>query len=308
MKKIVMSLMTICLVAGLVGGGLFADFSDIETSRDNFFQTGALDLKVSDFLGTEYQDPNVPAFYEITDALPCCDKSIFLDLENYGQGFQVIPWAYVHFKNLECYWVVPKNVWKWVDANGDECDAPVPTPVHGDTGVGFPKPLNEPEYVAECGGEAGEDVDGNPVIVPGIGVCYGESGELAEHIGVLMWKAGPYPHATKPATSSDVPAADWELVTLPDPNGDGVTKMDEVFCEQIEVGQIPMNEGMWIHMSLHFQDFDEEDAFAQGLIPTTYFDESIPAEAKWDHWPTNAMQKDGMRYDMAFELLQNPLS
>jgi hypothetical protein len=57
-------------------------------------------------------------------------------------------------------------------------------------------------------------------------------------------------------------------------------------------------------MALHFQDFDEEDAYEEGLIPTTYFDEDYP-EAKWDHWPTNAMQKDGVMFDIAFELLQN---
>ena len=302
MKKIVLSLMTICLVAGLIGGGLFADFSDIETSRDNYFQTGALDLKVSNNLGVEFQDPNVPAFYQITDAWPCCDKSIFFDLENYGQGFQKVPELYVHFKNLECYWVVPKNVWAWVDEDGNTVDAPDPEPQHGVIGMGFPKPLNEPEYVAELGGIAGEDVNGNPVVVPGIGLCYGESCQLSEHIGVLMWAAGPYAHGAKPATSADVPAADWTMVTLPDPNGDGVTKMNEVICNQMDLGPLPNNSGLWVHMSLHFQDFDEEDAFAQGLIPTTYFDDVL--EWKWDHWPTNAMQKDGMKFDMAFELVQ----
>jgi len=307
MKKIVVSLMTICVVAGLIGGGLFADFSDIETSRDNYFQTGSLDLKVSDFLGTEYQDPNVPAFYMVSDAYPCCDKSIFIDLENYGQGFQCQPWAYLHVKNLECYWVVPKNVWKWVDSTGAEVAAPVPEPPHEAIGTGFPKPLNEPEYVAECGGIAGEDVNGNPVVVPGIGVCYGEDCRLAEHVGVLMYAAGPYKEDEKPATSADVPSADWRPLPMPDPNGDGVTKMNELVCVEMELGQIPNNYGMWLHISVHFQDFDEEDAFAQGLIPTTYFDENIPAEAKWDHWPTNAMQKDGMKFDMAFELLQNKL-
>ena len=311
MKKIIVSLMTICVVAGLVGGGLFADFSDIETSKDNYFQTGALDLKVSDQVGNEYQDPNVPAFFQVTDAWPCCDKSYYFDLENWGQGFQCAPWAYLHIKNLECYWVVPKNVLMWVNEDGSEATAttipaiPDPLPSAGAVGTGFPKPLNEPEYVAEVGGIAGEDVGGNPVTVPGIGVCYGEGCELAKHVGVKLWKAGPWPHEDKPATGADVPDLDWESVPLPDPNGDGVTKLDEIICVEVELGEIPNCNGIWLHIALHFQDFDEEDAFAQGLIPTTYFDDTIPSEAKWDHWPTNAMQKDGMEFDMAFELLQS---
>lgn len=294
--------MTICLVAGLVGGGLFADFSDIETSRDNYFQTGALDLKVSNQLGVEFQDPNVPAFYQITDAWPCCDKSIFFDLENYGQGFQKVPELYVHFKNFECYWVVPKNVWAWVDANGNTVDPPDPEPVHGDIGMGFPKPLNEPEYVAELGGIAGEDVNGDPVVVPGIGLCYGEDCRLAEHIGVMMWVAGPYNHP-KPALL-DVPQGDWRMIDIPDTDGDGHIKLNDIFCWQVDLGPLPSNSGLWVHISLHFQDYDEEEAVADGLLDRGYFDENIPCEAKWDHWPTNAMQKDGMRFDMAFELLQ----
>jgi hypothetical protein len=55
---------------------------------------------------------------------------------------------------------------------------------------------------------------------------------------------------------------------------------------------------------LHAQDFDEEDAFAQGLIPTTYFDETYP-EAKWDHWPTNAYMGDICQFDMKFTMNQD---
>ena len=44
MKKILMSLMTIALVIGLVGAGTVAYFSDTETSEDNTFTAGTLDL------------------------------------------------------------------------------------------------------------------------------------------------------------------------------------------------------------------------------------------------------------------------
>jgi predicted ribosomally synthesized peptide with SipW-like signal peptide len=307
MKNIVLSVMVVCTLIGGALAGTLADFSDIEVSRDNYFETGSLDLKVSDYMGRLYQDPDVPAFYQVSDAWPCCDKSVFFDLENFGQGFQAVPHVYMHIKNLNCYWIVPKNP-IWVDEDGDVVAAPVPAPPTGTIGTGFPKPLCEPEYVAECGGIAGENATGQPVEVPGIGLCYGETCELAEHVGVLIEVAGPYDETVKPATSYDVPTDDWEALDLSDYdlNGDGVIKLNELVCVQIDLGGLPNNAGLWVHVSLHLQDFTEEDAYAQGLIPTTYFDETIPAELKWNDWPTNALMKDGMSFDMAFELLQLP--
>ena len=46
MKKILISLMTIAMMAALIGGGVFAYFNDVETSADNSFTAGTLDLTV----------------------------------------------------------------------------------------------------------------------------------------------------------------------------------------------------------------------------------------------------------------------
>jgi len=326
MKNVILAVVAIVALTAAGIGGVFADFSDIEISENNFFKTGSLDLRVSDYTGREYNgEGNIPVFYSITDAWPCCDKSVFLDLENWGKGFQVVPWLYIHFKNFQCGWVVPKQVYKWITCEDGECLEVEPPPppagfdawLEGMQGTGLPKPVTEPEYVAECGGLAGENVTGGKVIVPGIGCCYGDMCQLAEHIGVLMWVAGPWPHEDKPKTSDTVPSAAWRAVTLPDPNGDGVTKLNELECWEAELpispvpgqpgsytSQLPNCNGIWVHISLHLQDFDEEDAYAQKLIPKTYFDEDT-SEVKWDHWPTNAYQADALHFDIAFELLQN---
>ena len=171
-------------------------------------------------------------------------------------------------------------------------------------GTGYPRPVTEPEFVAECGGVAGELVDGTAVVVEGMGE-YGENCEVSEHVGVIgIYVAGPYAHDSAPMTSADVPTADWVLLDLMDydKNDDDVIKIDELVCEEILLGQIPACNKIWVHISLHLQDYDEEDAYADGVIGTTYFAETYP-EAKWDHWPTNAYQKDFMEFDMAFELL-----
>jgi spore coat-associated protein N len=48
MKKILVSFMTIALVSALIGGGIYAYFSDIETSTGNVFTAGTLDLNLDD--------------------------------------------------------------------------------------------------------------------------------------------------------------------------------------------------------------------------------------------------------------------
>lgn len=59
-RKILFSLMTIALVGALVSGGIYAYFSDIETSTGNTFTAGTLNLKVSD------ADP-LTAHFEVAD-------------------------------------------------------------------------------------------------------------------------------------------------------------------------------------------------------------------------------------------------
>lgn len=55
-------------------------------------------------------------------------------------------------------------------------------------------------------------------------------------------------------------------------------------------------EGRKVRVELHFPDIDEDD------LNLDYFNDSIPAEAKWDHWPTNAYQGDSCTFDMVFKL------
>jgi len=47
-RKILFSLMTIALVGALIGGGIYAYFSDVETSTGNVFTAGTLNLDLTD--------------------------------------------------------------------------------------------------------------------------------------------------------------------------------------------------------------------------------------------------------------------
>jgi hypothetical protein len=293
-RNVILAVVVIVALVVMGTQGLFADFQDIEVSQGNYFQSGSLDLRVSDYQMNEYNgDGNIPIFWTIKNAWPGCDKSVFIDLENWGEGDQVVPWAYLHIKNLSCYWVVPKVVYRWINADGTTAKPPDPLPSAGTIGTGYPEPVTEPELVAEFGGIAGENATGGLVTVPGIG-HYGEDCRLANHINAIISVAGPWPHADKPKYTD---VTNWTVVYT--------GKLSTLNCTELQLGMIPNCNGIWVHASLYLTDFSEEEALAEGLIRTTYFNEGIPSENKWNDWPTNAYQSDGVRFDMAFELLQN---
>ena len=315
MKNILLSVVVIgaLVVAGV--GGTLADFSDYEVSEDNYFATGAMDLVVSDEDGDDYNGDIVPEVFRVVDGWPCCSKDRSFDLHNVGDNEQEPPVVYLHIKNVDCGWVMPKMAYEWIDCDDDVCiivDAPANPPTQGSRNQGLPKPVTEPEFVAECGGVAGEDVNGDPVTVPGIGCCYGEDCQLSQHVDVKIQIAGPYTGADTPETASDVPTADWVTLDLSsyDDDPSDIVKLDELACQQIELGELPGCFTLWVNMSLHLQDVDEDDLIAAGDLTDPgmgygWFDDTIPCEAKWDHWPTNALQNDVMWFDMGFELLQD---
>ncbi|MGB2728297.1 MAG: hypothetical protein WBD09_07450 [Halobacteriota archaeon] len=154
----------------------------------------------------------------------------------------------------------------------------------------------EPECVAEtgmnCKGDVvpvGELEDGTYVYVDGIGADYGENCEVSKHIEVQNIFTGDYP----PNEHVDL--------TGYDKNGDGYVTLDEIVCEQIYLGPLPGGATMYVSVHLRLMDIPEE------YFGLDLFDEDNLAEAKWNDWPTNALQKDGIEFDVSFELLQiNP--
>jgi hypothetical protein len=145
----------------------------------------------------------------------------------------------------------------------------------------------EPEIAVEEGGIIGELADGTLVYSPGIGE-YGENCELSEHVDISIF--------TGPSIGGP-----WEPVDLSDydENDDGIIKMNEIECEQIPLVELFDCTAVYVMITLHLQDVPEE------YLDYDLFDETDPAEAKWNDWPTNALMKDRMYFDMSFELFQN---
>ena len=79
MKAILYSLMVVALVGGMVGGGLFAYFSDTETSTGNTFTAGTIDIEVS-------QASSVFSDGAQIEFKPCETGYITITVTNVGQN------------------------------------------------------------------------------------------------------------------------------------------------------------------------------------------------------------------------------
>ena len=83
----------------------------------------------------------------------------------------------------------------------------------------------------------------------------------------------------------------------------GVVSGDSVFIAAHAAEQSGGGDTAWamgeyckLLIRLHFPDIDEDD------LGLHHFNESIPEEAKWDHWPTNAYMGDMCVFDIEFLL------
>jgi len=281
---------TTLLAAGL--GGTFAHFSDTEESLDNFVQVGSIDLKVytKSPVGGPFDDPDVPLLISAIDMQPCESKDFTWQLKNTGQPAGDVCNVYMHVKNPGC-----ENV----------------TVIH--TGEARP----EPEVVAEDGGWLGQ------VYTPGLGP-QGDICNLLDFIELTVY----YP---------------WNQVTKTGPvvfTG----MAGDIVCDNLLLGRLDKcDDPQDVHVVFHLYDISEDDLGAligpdpyflgvdndgDGLVdedPRDGIDNDVdglvdedPADetghfdgtdadiiAKcWDHWPTNALMKDKVTFDILFSLVQ----
>jgi predicted ribosomally synthesized peptide with SipW-like signal peptide len=94
-RKPLIAFLIIGLVATIAGAGLYAYFSDTETSRGNTFTATTLDLKVD---GCD--DPNVPVYFNISDVKPGDSSSVNITLTNAGS---INGTAFLTFTNVTDY-------------------------------------------------------------------------------------------------------------------------------------------------------------------------------------------------------------
>jgi predicted ribosomally synthesized peptide with SipW-like signal peptide len=123
----------------------------------------------------------------------------------------------------------------------------------------------EPEVVCQRGGQVGQQ------IVAGLGVTC----NMSPHIAVAIDYDG---------TSVNLTALGL------DKNGDGKVKLDELECEQIYLGILPLC-GVEKEVKFYF--------LIQDVL-----DDSWTGDPKFAYWPTNCFMGDEVKFDVLFELLQ----
>jgi predicted ribosomally synthesized peptide with SipW-like signal peptide len=304
MKTIILSVVVIgALIAAGIGGTL-ADFSDIEVSSGNYFQTGGMDLVVSDEDGNEYNGTSVPAIYTVTTGWPDCSKDRSFDLHNAGSNEQGPSSLYMHVKGLSCNWIMPKIPYAYIVCEDDEC-------VVSDNTDVYARPVTEPTLVAICGGLAGERNDGTLVNVPGV-QCFGlQDCLLSKFISVTMEVAGPYNSDNMPPKSVNVPPGDWQSLDLSGYDNcpaDNVVSLYELACNRIHLADLPGCWSIWVKTHLLIFDIPEEM-----LIDPPYSLDSLdspPYVDGWfedtnnpfNDWPTNMLMYMKAVWKFAFEL------
>ena len=147
-KSIILVVVVIAALALAGTGGVFATWSDSETSMDNIIQTGAVDLKVNGADDAPW-GAGVPSKVDIDCMIPAKLYGPFeVELWHGGECTQPAR-AYIHFKDICCGNVLPK-----INPYPEGGSAYWPA---GET-TGYPDPQSgelkpEPELVAEYGGK-----------------------------------------------------------------------------------------------------------------------------------------------------------
>ena len=123
MRTLLISLVAVALVGGLVGGGLFAYFSDTESSEGNTFQAGTIDIKtVIHTVPVDGGDSGTQVWCVDGDGEVCLDMKpcqtgylVFL-IANVGQNPADI-WKQI--KNVQCTeGLNPEPEQQWYTDNG----------------------------------------------------------------------------------------------------------------------------------------------------------------------------------------------
>jgi len=92
MKNALLGLLLLGVIAAIVGSGTLAYFSDTETSTNNVFAAGTIDLQVD---GKD--DPNVTTYFSVSDVYPPANGSVVINLTNVGTNAGM---ADIHIKNV----------------------------------------------------------------------------------------------------------------------------------------------------------------------------------------------------------------
>ena len=181
-KHIILAVVVVAALVVAGTSGVFATWSDSETSFDNTIATGSVDLKVNG-ADDEPWGTGVPTKFSIECMIPQKFYGPY-EVELWNAGQCIFPsHAYLMVKRIECGNVLPKvnpfpegGSYYWYENHGPDATTGYPAPPD-DPNAGDLKP--EPELVAEHGGKV------NCFEVPGIG-AEGDECSMGTHTEMII--------------------------------------------------------------------------------------------------------------------------
>jgi predicted ribosomally synthesized peptide with SipW-like signal peptide len=269
-KNIILALVVVAALVVAGTSGVFATWSDSETSMGNIIQTGAVDLKVNGEDDAPW-GAGVPSKVDIECMVPSKWYGPYeVELWHAGQCTENSS-AYLHFKDMCCTNIPPKvnpypdggSAW-WAEYHGLNATTGYPCEETGDL-----KP--EPELVAEFGGK----VDCRTV--PGIGRI-GDNCSMKSSVEIKVTdEAG-------------------NLIVGPVVIGD--LEGEEIFLFELE----PCH-ARTIYLWFHLHQIAEEE-FGHDIFPNV--EPGEPGYMEWlkfNDWPSAALMKDKLSFSMEFDLV-----
>jgi predicted ribosomally synthesized peptide with SipW-like signal peptide len=288
MRNVLLSLVVVAaLIAGAVGGAL-ATWSDSETSEGNYVETGSVDLKVNGADDLPW-GTGVPVKVNATCVTPCMWYGPYeVELWNAGQC-EFNSSAYMHVKNVTC-WNIPPKVHPETGCSTGYEDPPNEPP--GADYVPQPSLLKpEPELVAEYGGKV------NCVWVPGIGP-EGDDCSLKSNVLLAVTTNRTPPMLGAPNTIKMEEIGKWE-------------------CKEIYLFDLAPCQPKTIYVWVKLDQKSEED-YLLDLINPDPWDAEFPTAGtpeytdammhwlKFNDWPSWALMKDKVTFDIEFDLVLWP--
>jgi len=268
-RNLILAVVVIAALSIAGAGGVFATWSDSETSMGNIIETGSVDLKVNGADDAPW-GAGVPSKVDIECMIPSKWYGPYeVELWHAGQC-TVNSSAYIHFKDMCCSNVLPKvnpypdgGSYCWNMSYGPDATTGYADPVTGDL-----KP--EPELVAEYGGKV------NCRTVPGVGVI-GDGCSMKSSVEIMV---------TDEAGNMIV-----EPVVI------GALEGEEIYLFDLE----PCH-ARTIYLWFRLHQYTEEEFFLN-IFPNPDEGGNEMEWAKFNDWPSAALMKDKLSFSMEFDLV-----
>lgn len=269
-RNLILAVVVIAALSIAGAGGVFATWSDSETSMGNIIRTGSVDLKVNGADDAPW-GAGVPSKVDIECMIPARWYGPYeVELWHAGQC-TVNSSAYIHFKDMCCSNVLPKvnpypdggSAW-WAEYHGLDATTGYVCPETGDL-----KP--EPELVAEFGGK----VDCREV--PGVGTI-GDTCSMKSSVEIMVTdEAG-------------------EIII-------GPVLVGDLECQEIYLFDLEPCHARTIYLWFSLHQYTEEE-FQLDIFPNV--EPGHPAYMeylKFNDWPSAALMKDKLSFSMEFDLV-----